>query len=1752
MNSIVLRGVAVFGLSWLVLPPLTGASPSLSPTAGSLHFWAFDDYEPRPDHPRPAAKPLADLNVGEPGTVRLILFLPNDRPFRVGLVDSIKTAIKQSQAFFGDQMEAHGYGYKTFRFETDAQGEPLVHRVDGQHPESHYFEKTQGVQRALYAREIEQVFDLEENVYVIYRDIKYSGTGTGHRFTKKRGTANLPTWAAGWEGLSHELAHAFGLPHDYRDGAYILSYGGPSQFPGASTWDRISACAAEFLSVSPYFDSDIPIEEVSPPTIELISPTGYPGGSRSVSMKFEVSDAEGLHQVLLYTNVAYGYEGLRECRALEGRRDAVVEFEYDGSSMFADPERAITSLSDSLHSVEVRVVDTDGNVTALEFDLVPDQVVDVLKGHTDSVNTVAFSPDRTTLASGSSDGKIKLWNVSRRELIATLEGHTRPIRTVAFSRDGTLASGSWNDDVRLWDVATGSETAALQGIAPVAFSPDGTLLASGTGNRTIALWDASTLERVVTLEGHAGQINAVAFSPDGTLLASGSGDIGSEDRTVRLWDIEKREEVATLEHTGAIWSVAFSPDGAVLASAVGSPGNVVRLWDARTRRAVTRLWHSGAVLSVAFSRGASILASGFTSDRRDGKVRLYDPLTLEHIGTFLPLRPGSGGVRSLAISDDETILAAGTEYHTIELRDVSKWKRPPFPSALDIISGDAQQGAPGAALAHPLVVEVRDQYGDLLPDAAVSFTVTAGEGQLSGRFTVEHTTTDADGRAELVFTLGPQPGPNIVGVSLGGRELATFTADGVGTAVAELEGDYRTWHLPRAATARLGKGALGESDRAVALSVDGRCLAVASSIGVWLYEAATARAQALLPTETGVHSVAFSLDGILAAGLDNGGVALWGVETGERTGTLRHGAWGGVTVVFSPDGTALASGSLEQIIRLWDVETRHLAGTWEVARGSDSYWDISVTFSPDGTRLVSGFQDGTVRLWDVAAQTEVATLEGHTDRVASVAFSPDGGLLASGGGRDDPTVRLWDAASQSQIAILRGNTSEVRSLSFSSPDGATLASGSSDGTVRLWDVDTHDETGIWADHRDGIRSVTFSPNGATLVSGAADGTVLLRDLETGNTAGLSGHASSPLSSMALSPEGAILASGYLDGTVRLWDAAARTRIATLEGHTSGVTSLSFTTDGSLLASGSWDRTVKLWEVGTRELVGRLEGHAGGVVSVAFSPDGATLASAGGWNDATIRLWDVEAREQIGLLEGHTRDVLSVAFSPDGATLASGGGYDDKTVKLWDVATRDLIVTLEGHEHGVNAVAFSPEGTILASGSADTKVRLWDVVTRAPLATLQDRNTVGSVTFSPYGNSLVSGVWGAVTLWDVGTKERTATLEGHTGWVHSVGFSRYGATLASGSSDGTMLLWDMELLQPRLHTLTKVSGLEQQVPAGALAKPFVVLVRDQDGDPLAGATVIFAVTAGGGTLSVETASTDSRGRAATTLTLGSDPGRNTVTARFGDLAPVIFSATGQAIPKTLTLVSGDNQQGAVGAALADPFVVSVLDQTGAAFPGATVIFSVTAGEGTLSTTTATTDADGRASTTLTLGLEPETVTVAATVAGLDPITFTALAKTTADFDGDGETGFSDLFLFADAFGGNDPRFDLDGNGSVDFADFFLLADYFADPARGKLLALAREMIGLPDGPQLQQNAPNPFNSETLISWFLLRPGPSRVEVFALTGQRVALLHEGPEKAGVHRVHWDGRDGRGRPLASGVYLYRLVTEGNVQTRKLTLLR
>ena len=325
-------------------------------------------------------------------------------------------------------------------------------------------------------------------------------------------------------------------------------------------------------------------------------------------------------------------------------------------------------------------------------------------------------------------------------------------------------------------------------------------------------------------------------------------------------------------------------------------------------------------------------------------------------------------------------------------------------------------------------------------------------------------------------------------------------------------------------------------------------------------------------------------------------------------------------------------------------------------------------------------------------------LEGHTQNVDSVAFSPDGSILASSGS-DDDTILLWDVNTGELLETFEGHTQGVDSVAFS-PDGSILASGSWDGTIHLWDIATRRL-------KDTLKLLIPLPRGHRIT----------------------------YTSVAFSPDGSILASGLYYETLFLWLDTGKL-LETFEGHTDDVTSVAFSPDGSILASGSEGGTIRLWNVdleldtgpilwdlntqqqivntrqkvdSTEQLLKIFEGHTQDVNSIAFSPDGSILAS--GSDDDTILLWDVATGQLKNILEDPTSDwhhvYTSVAFSPDGSILASGIENDDNPIILWDVATGTHQKTLKGIRGDVTitTIAFSPDGSTLASAD-ENGIILW--------------------------------------------------------------------------------------------------------------------------------------------------------------------------------------------------------------------------------------------------------------------------------------------------------------------------------------------------------------------------------------------------------------------------------------------------------------
>ena len=316
----------------------------------------------------------------------------------------------------------------------------------------------------------------------------------------------------------------------------------------------------------------------------------------------------------------------------------------------------------------------DGTVTSslAEVEGVPSNPHKLaLEGHRSDVLAVAFSPDRRTLASGSRDRTIRLWDTETGQHKLTLEGHTSGVTCLAFSPDGsTLASGSWDHTIRLWDANTGEPLQTLEehtdGVRSVVFSPDGRTLASGGYDNQLRLWDTETGQHKPALQGHTDYIRSVVFSPDGNTLAS-----GSYDRTLRVWDANTGEHELTLEgHTDGVLAVAFSPDGHTLAS--GSYDGTLRVWDAETgQQKLTLEGPMDDVNSVAFSPDGNTLVSGGYVDT----ILFYgDTLQLWDVDTGHPLQTLKGhryAIASVAFSGDGSLLASGSYDQTIQVWELT-------------------------------------------------------------------------------------------------------------------------------------------------------------------------------------------------------------------------------------------------------------------------------------------------------------------------------------------------------------------------------------------------------------------------------------------------------------------------------------------------------------------------------------------------------------------------------------------------------------------------------------------------------------------------------------------------------------------------------------------------------------------------------------------------------------------------------------------------------------------------------------------------------------------------------------------------------------------------------------------------------------------------------------------------------------------------------------------------------------------------
>jgi len=581
---------------------------------------------------------------------------------------------------------------------------------------------------------------------------------------------------------------------------------------------------------------------------------------------------------------------------------------------------------------------------------------------------VAFSSDGRSLASGSFDGRLRVWATSTssegtQEPRYSLTAHARWIREIATDGSGRwIATGSDDRTVRLWELDTGAPvwTSEPTGvICDVAFDPGGTRIVTASFDGTARVWSTATGSEELVLRGHIGRVDSARFGPNGETVVT----IGS-DSTLRVWDAHLGEPLRETEvfdpliETNRDKALGLSPDGQLYA--LGGPAGDLRVLDATTLETLHFLQgHVAHVKSLAFSPDGSLLASASA----DHTLRVWD------VGTGAEVFVGRGhssGLASVAWHPDGELLASSSDDGTVKLWDVGQ------SAGVDVL--------------------------DMGRGMAVSISIRPDGGEIA---------------------VGRNTGPVLIDAHTGevgygrphGQLFESGTAyDPTGTWVAASLG--RDWTLGVWKSADRGDPVVlrghGDMVTDIEFNADGSMLASASldeTVRIWNVEDWSS-ALTLGPHPTDVYCAAF------------GG-------TGE-----------------SPQ---LVSGTFGGWVRVWELESGQLTMEW---RGHDAPVR-GACFSPDGTLLATTSEDHTIKLWNTRDWSEVRSLRGHTDGVHSPVFSPDGSRLATCS--RDRTIRLWDVESGISVATLLGHRGWVTALDFA-PDGTWLASGSNDKSVILWET----------------------------------------------------------------------------------------------------------------------------------------------------------------------------------------------------------------------------------------------------------------------------------------------------------------------------------------------------------------------------------------------------------------------------------------------------------------------------------------------------------------------------------------------------------------------------------------------------------------------------------------------------------------------------------------------------------------------------
>lgn len=873
----------------------------------------------------------------------------------------------------------------------------------------------------------------------------------------------------------------------------------------------------------------------------------------------------------------------------------------------------------------------------------------------------------------------------------------------------------------------------------VASSPTGNFFAAGNEDHHVRIYHADTGELVRILRGHTAAVNGLTFSPDGTTLVS-----ASSDHTLQQWEAETGKLLQTLNgHTKPVTSVAFSPSGKLLVS--GSEDNSVKVWNI-TSGSVHQTLHgpTAAVRSVAFSPDGSRCASAGD----DRSIRIWDT---ENWAESAVLNRHAGPVRCIRFAPNGKTLVSCSEDKSIRIWDIA--------------------------------LGTEDRQLPNLDDTTWSLAFSAtGSTMVSG-----------------------------------GADKKLYIWD--------YEGGYVRQILPAHEAGITGVAFLPKSGTLVAGSHD-------RLVTQWNNFPSGQTPLAILLGHTGIlRFVRFSPNGqYLVTGGHDSTATVWDM----RTGSIRHGLkghTGGVTsAAISPNGKLLATGSWDKTLRIWSLGTGEQLTSFPISDGEVR----AVTFAPDNQHLAYGGADKLITILNVSTGSEVGAYLAKGP-INGLAYSPSGKVLAAATGQwGDKAVQgeliMLDARNGKALSIHQPHTTgEISDISFS-PDGGLLATTGADSTARILDGNTFRVKRVM-NLGSGGYAASLLPDPDWVSVAEWSGRVTLWNTRRGGPyAVYTGHdADQPGTtrssySVVCSPDGTLLASAGCDHSVRLWPTGltntriadpATTSVALVRNWTGGavqstvrlsatispppggvgreIQCLAVAPDNDRVAIAGKSGALSLARSSTSQMTDLKTGLDDAIGMLSFPGDGQRLALGGPGKVAGI--WEMSGPSRIAGFNGDKLTTDAVCYVPGSDTLVTGNGGGQ--VFLHDGTTGAVRTKLESGRGAVTALEVSRDWKMCVAGHADSWITLWDLSAGKLLQKWKTHvEPLTAVTCSPDGRLVATGAASTdphdnLKIWDTSNSNRITTLAGHSTPIRALRFAPKGDLLASLSTDGKLLVWNLK-------------------------------------------------------------------------------------------------------------------------------------------------------------------------------------------------------------------------------------------------------------------------------------------------------------------------------------------------------------------------